>query len=70
MLKWNPQPHCFPRHLRTSPPTYALYIATFDGLIYTVNWLAIMTYVYKIAPSDLVSTMTAVVHVVEWVISE
>ncbi len=29
-----------------------------------------MTYVYKIAPSDLVSTMTAVVHVVEWVISE
>ena len=45
-------------------------VASLDAIIVTVNWLAIMTYVYKIAPPDLVSTMTATVHVIEWVISE
>ncbi len=55
-------------HCSQSPPYYTLYIAAFDSFVYVVNWLAIMTYVYKIAPPDLVSTMTATVHVVEWVI--
>lgn len=56
--------------VKQTPPTYAYYLAVLDAYCIVISWVAVMRYVYKVAPPDLVSTTTALVHVIAYLISK
>ena len=51
-----------------SPPTFILYMAPLDAWVYTVSWLAVIKLAYRIAPPDLIGTMSAIVNVLLWTV--
>ena len=42
----------------------------FDGVVWTLPWVATMHYGYTIAPANLMATMTATIACVEFIIGE
>ena len=56
--------------IRVSPPYHAYVLSLFDLFGPGIQWIALVSYCYKIAPSNLVATMIAVSASMQHVLGE